>query len=404
MLRDYEIRSEPPIETRQEGDDPVAAAAAAVNELRQSSETFRTNIENRITTELRGITDRLTAVETRSNRPSAQQSADQQAEQVRAAISTYMRTGNDTELRSAAATDNNPDGGWFVLPTVDTSIRNLLVDISPMRGLAEVITIGSGNVYETFFNVSKRGAQKVVERDDRPQDTARPGLIKHSYGVGEYYAAPTATRQMLSDASTDIAGWLMNNATQDFALSEGEDFWNYDGSNGFPKGLLQYPVDAAKDFTREWGKFQYIAAGATNPTDDQLNKALVTLMMSVRKQYRGNARWVFNTNTAIRIRQLQDTNKRFLWAPTGNLLEGEQSLLLGFPVEIDENAPDIASGNTPIAFGDFKQGYIIVDREGIKLTRDEVTQKGRVVFDTYKRTGGGAGDFNAIKFLKISNS
>ncbi|MBS0237077.1 MAG: phage major capsid protein [Proteobacteria bacterium] len=400
MLRDYEIRSEPPIETRQDGDDPIAPLTAAVQEVRSSQEQFRTNLE----TEIRGINDRLTAFETRANRPSAQQSSAQQAEQVRSAISTYMRTGNDTELRSAAATDNNPDGGWFVLPTVDTSIRNLLVDISPMRGLAEVVTIDSGNVCERFYSIGKRGAQKVVERDDRPQDTERPGLIKHSYGVGEYYAAPTATRQMLSDASTDIAGWLLNNATQDFALSEGEDFWNYDGSNGFPRGLLTYPVDAAKDFAREWGKFQYIPVGATNPTDDQLNKALVTLMMSVRKQYRGNARWVFNTNTAIRIRQLQDANKRFLWAPTGNLLEGEQSLLLGFPVEIDETAPDLASGNTPIAFGDFRQGYVIIDREGVKLNRDELTQKGRVVFDVYKRTGGGAGDFNAIKFLKISNS
>jgi HK97 family phage major capsid protein len=400
MLRDYETRSEPPIETRQEGDDPIAPLTAAVQEVRSNQEQFQTTLQ----TEVRGIADRVSALEVRGNRPGAQQTAEHQAEQVRAAISTFMRTGNDAELRSAAATDNNPDGGWFVLPNVDTTIRNLLVDQGVMRGLAEVVTINSGNTYERFYSIGARGAQKVVERDDRPQDTARPGLIKHSYGVGEYYAAPTATRQMLSDASSDIAGWLLNNATQDFALSEGEDFWTYDGSNGFPKGLLQYPVDAAKDFTRDWGKFQFIAAGATNPTDDQLNKALVTLMMSLRKPYRGNARWVFNTNTAIRIRQLQDANKRFLWAPTGNLLEGEQSLLLGYPVEIDENAPDLTSGNTPIAFGDFRQGYVIVDREGIKLTRDEVTQKGRVVFDTYKRTGGGAADFNAIKFMKISNS
>jgi HK97 family phage major capsid protein len=400
MLRNIETRSEPPIETRQEGDDPIAPLTRAVEEVRSAQTEFQSNVQ----TEVRGIADRLTAIETRANRPGAQQSSDDQVATERRAIANYMRGGSDAELRSAAATDNNPDGGWFVLPNVDTTIRNLLVDQGVMRGLAEVVTISSGNTYERFYSIGARGAQKVVERDDRPQDTARPGLIKHSYGVGEYYAAPTATRQMLSDASTDIAGWLLNNATQDFALSEGEDFWTYDGSNGFPKGLLQYPVDAAKDFTREWGKFQYIAAGAASPTDDQLNKALVTLMMSVRKPYRGNARWVFNTNTAIRIRQLQDANKRFLWAPTGNLLEGEQSLLLGYPVEIDENAPDLTSGNTPIWFGDFRQGYVIVDREGIKLTRDEVTQKGRVVFDTYKRTGGGAADFNALKALKLSNT
>lgn len=397
-LRDYEIRQEPPLETRD--DDPIAPLTRAVEEVRSSQTQFQTTLQ----TEVRSITDRLTSLETRANRPGAQQTAEQQADQVRAALASYMRTGNDAELRSAAATDNKPDGGYFVLPNIDTTIRNLLVDISPMRGLAEVVTIGSGNTYQRPYGTNSRGAQKVVERDDRPQDTARPGVIWRNFGVGEYYAAPMSTRQLLDDASTDIAGWLINNSTLDFALSEGEDFLNGDGANGFAKGLLTYGTTAQKDFARPDGKHQHIATGATNPTDDQLNKSLVTLMMSLRKPYRGNAKWLFNTTTAIRIRQLQDANKRFLWAPTGNLLEGEQSNLLGFAVEIDENMPDIGDGATPIAFGDFKQGYLVLDREGIKLNRDEISQKGRVIFDVYKRTGGGVGDFNAIKFLKISNS
>jgi HK97 family phage major capsid protein len=58
----------------------------------------------------------------------------------------------------------------------------------------------------------------------------------------------------------------------------------------------------------------------------------------------------------------------------------------------------------PIAFGDFRQGYLIVDRQGIRVERDALTQKGRVLFDTYKRVGGGAGDFNAVKFMKVSAS
>ena len=55
-----------------------------------------------------------------------------------------------------------------------------------------------------------------------------------------------------------------------------------------------------------------------------------------------------------------------------------------------------------MSFGDHRQAYVIVDRAGIRITRDEVTQKGRILFDTYKRVGGGAGDFNAVKFLKIA--
>jgi HK97 family phage major capsid protein len=109
-----------------------------------------------------------------------------------------------------------------------------------------------------------------------------------------------------------------------------------------------------------------------------------------------------NSNTAIRLRQIVDDNNRYLWAPTGNLIEGVEHPLLGYRVEIDEGMPDIAANAHSIAFGDFQQGYVIVDRLGVRLEQDVLTQKGRVIFDTYKRVGGGAGDFNAIKFLKIA--
>ena len=250
-----------------------------------------------------------------------------------------------------------------------------------------------------------RGARRVVERDDRPQDTARPELIKHSYGVGEYYAAPAATGHLLDDAAVDIASWLLQNASHDFALSEGEDFLTYDGSNGFPRGLLTYPTAATKDFERPWGTFGYIPAGhASAPTDANLVTACISIVAKTRKPYKPNARWLMNSTSAARLMGIQDAQGRRLWAPTGNLIEGVEHPLLGYPVEIDEGMPDISAGAGahPIAFGDFRQGYVIVDRQGTRVEIDRVTQKGRVIFDTYRRIGGGAGDFNAIKFIKVT--
>jgi HK97 family phage major capsid protein len=349
------------------------------------------------------VADRLNKLEAKMSLPGASAAAGEAKDIETKAVASFMRTGSDLEMK-AAASDNNVEGGWMVLPTVDLRIRTLMTDLSPMRSLAEVVSIGS-STYERFYSLGKRGAQRVVERDDRPQDTARPELIKHSYGVGEYYAAPAATRHLLDDAAVDIASWLINNATHDFAETEGEDFLRYDGSNGFPRGLLTYDTTSEKDFTRAWGEFQYTPAGhASAPTDENLSDALINLIASLRRPYKGNARFVMNTNTATRLRKIKDENGRYLWAPTGNLIEGIEHPLHGYPVEIDDGFDDIGAGKHPIAFGDFKQGYVIVDRQGIRVTRDEVTQKGRVLFDTYKRVGGGAGDFNAIKFLKVAAS
>ena len=321
------------------------------------------------------------------------------------ALATFARTGNDTPLRdvnAAVHTGNDPDGGYLVVPTIDLAIRRLQTDLSPLRGLAEVVTISTDR-YERFYSFGKRGARWVAEREDRPQDTESPELKKHSYGVAELYAAPVATRHMLDDAGVDVASWLIDNATHDFAETEGEAFLAGDGVDGTPRGLLTYGTASERDFTRAWGKHQYIPAGhASAPTDVQLSDALIRLVATLRRPYRGNATFLMNSNTAIRIRQIKDADNRYLWAPTGNLIEGVDHPLLGQRVVIDEGMPDIAAGSHPIAFGDLRQAYVIVDRQGIRINRDELTQKGRVVFDVYKRVGGGAGDFNAVKFLKIS--
>ena len=387
-------------------EDPASIVTKALDDFKKTVEDRLKALEakgvGKEDPEVRALSDRLADLEKKANRPGVRP-GDEQKEIETKALSHFIRTGSDVEVK-AAASDNAVDGGWMVLPTIDLSIRTLMTDISPMRSLAEVVSIGT-NTYERFYSLGKRGAQRVVERDDRPQDTARPELIKHAYGVGEYYAAPAATRHLLDDAAVDIAGWLINNATHDFAETEGEDFLRYDGSNGFPRGLLTYDTTSEKDFTRAWGRFQYTPAGhASAPTDANLVTALVKLVASLRRPYKGNARFVMNSNTAVRLRTIVDANGRYLWALTGNLIEGIEHPLLGYPVEIDDEFDDIGAGTFPIAFGDFRQGYVIVDRQGIRVTRDEVTQKGRILFDTYKRVGGGAGDFNAIKFLKVAVS
>jgi HK97 family phage major capsid protein len=389
-----------------DADDATTVVASAIAGFRTDLDKVMATVETKAfdPAAFAKLVSRIDGIEAKGNRPGGLKSDNDNDGQLETkALSSFMRTGSDLEMK-AAASDNNIDGGWMVLPTVDLRIRALMTDLSPMRGLSEVVTISS-NTYERFYSMGKRGAQRVVERDDRPADTARPELIKHSYGVGEYYAAPAATRHLLDDAAVDIASWLIDNATHDFAETEGEDFLRYDGSNGFPRGLLTYETTNEKDFTRGWEKFQYTPAGhASAPTDANLTAALIKLVATLRKPYKGNARFVMNSNTAVRLRTIVDANGRFLWAPTGNLIEGIEHPLLGYPVEIDDEFDDIEAGKLPIAFGDFKQGYVIVDRQGIRVARDEFTQKGRVLFDTYKRVGGGAGDFNAIKFLKVAAS
>lgn len=408
------LRGSVAITTKGDEDDPIAIVTKSLEELQKTVDDRLKKVEEK-TADLKGkekkdgdpdlkaLQDRLADLEKKANRPGGPGNSDEQADIERKALASFIRTGSDVELK-AATSDVDPAGGYFVLPTMDTQIRTLMRDMSPLRGMAEVVTI-SGDSYERFYSVGARGAQWVGEKDTRPQDTARPELIKHSYPVMELYAAPVTTRHLLEDASIDIAGWLVGDATRDFAETEGETFLSGDGSGGKPRGLLDYGTTNEKDFTRAWGKHQYIPAGhASAPTDANLVTACTNIVAKLRKPYKGNATWLMNSTTAARLMVIVDENGRRLWAPTGNLIEGVEHPLLGYRVEIDENMPDIGAGEHPIAFGDFRQGYVIVDRQGIRVERDAITQKGKIVFDTYKRVGGGAGDFNAIKFIKVAAS
>jgi len=399
-----ETRSAIPLETRNADNPPadsLEAATQAVTELRTAATAFETRIGEQLT----GFTTRLDEIEARSQRlPATARNENEQRDIEMRAFVNFMRTGNDAEIRAASSTPN-ADGGYFILPQVDLTIRNMMEDTSPLLGLVETVTISSSS-YERFYSKGNRGAVWVSETETRPTDTARPELIKHSYGVKEMYAQPVGTRHLFEDASIDVAGWFNQWVANDFALSLGDAFWSGDGVDGKPRGILTHNIVATGDATRAWGDIQYIPAGhASAPTDDNLAKALVALVLTLHSRFRGNARLITTAANYIRFRQLQDSAKRFLWAATGNLLESaENGSILGVPVAIDDHLDDISvgAGANIAAIGDFRQAYVHVSRHGIRTERDAVTQPGWIKLPSYARHGGGLGDSRAVKILKIA--
>ena len=81
---------------------------------------------------------------------------------------------------------------------------------------------------------------------------------------------------------------------------------------------------------------------------------------------------------------------------------GLPATLMGFPVAEAEDMPDIAPGAHAIAFGDFRRGYLVVDRAGVRVLRDPYSAKPYVLFYTTKRVGGGVQDYAEIKLLKFA--
>ena len=109
-----------------------------------------------------------------------------------------------------------------------------------------------------------------------------------------------------------------------------------------------------------------------------------------------------NRETQATIRKLKDADGNYLWQPPA--APGQKAMLMGFPLVEAEEMPNVATDATPVAFGDFARGYLVVDRTGVRVLRDPYSAKPYVLFYTTKRVGGGIQDFDAIKLLKFAVS
>jgi HK97 family phage major capsid protein len=183
-----------------------------------------------------------------------------------------------------------------------------------------------------------------------------------------------------------------------FAEQETQAFVNGIGTNS-PRGFLTYGLAAVgAALPTQMGYIASGAAGAfaaTNPSDK-----LQDLTYALKGQYRQNATFVMNRKTQAEIRKLKSTTGEYLWQPPA--VAGAQASLFGLPLLEVEAMPDIAANSLSIAFGDFKRGYLIVDRMGMRILRDPYSNKPYVMFYVTKRVGGGVSDLDAIKLMKFS--
>ena len=299
--------------------------------------------------------------------------------------------------QAALSVGSDPDGGYTVPEEMADTITELQRDVSPMRRLARVITTRSAS-FDMPVNLGGTGTGWVGETAARPETTT-PTFANVNIPHGEIYANPAITQQLLDDSAYALGEFIAEEIARTFAEQEGAAFIAGNGTNK-PLGFLTGTPVATDDSARAFGTLQYIAGGAASTFSD--DEKLVDLVFSLKSGYRQNGAWLMNSATLAVVSKFKDGNGRFLWQDS--LESGTPGRLLGYPVEVDEDMPDIAADAFPIAFGDFRRGYVITDRAGVRLLRDPFTQKPYIMFYATKRVGGKLVDTNAIKLLKVATA
>ena len=278
-----------------------------------------------------------------------------------------------SELEQKALTvSNDSTGGFLAPPEYVREIIKTVTEISPIRSIARVRTTAQRSV-QIPRRTGQFAAQWVSEIATRSETTG--------YTVGledipahEYYARVDISEQDLEDTVFDLEAEMQSEFAEQFAKAEGTAFVSGDAV-GKPEGIL-----TNSDVT------SVNSGNGTALTAD----GLITLAHSIKSEYARNATFVFNRATLAAIRKLKDGNGQYIFQAGMTLEGGMVNTILGFPYVQATDMPDVGAGTKPIAFGDFRRAYTIVDRVQLSVLRDPFTlaSAGQVQYIARRRVGG----------------
>ncbi|WP_099912237.1 phage major capsid protein [Puniceibacterium antarcticum] len=334
----------------------------------------------------------------RSARPALSASADLSAPHQKA-FNAYLRSGDDDGLRGleiegkAMSTTVNSDGGYLVDPATSETVKSVLAATASIRAIANVVNVEASS-FDVLIDRNDAGAGWANETASTAE-TGTPQIDRISIPLFELNALPKASQRLLDDSAFDIEAWLAGRIADKFARAEAAAFVSGDGVDK-PRGFLNHTLVGNSVWT--WGKIGYVPTGVNGGIGD--GDAIIDLVYALGAQYRAGATFVMNSKTAGSLRKLKDADGRHLWSD--GFSAGEPARLLGYPVLIAEDMPDVASGSCAIAFGNFSAGYTIAERPDLRILRDPFSAKPHVLFYATKRVGGDVSDFAAIKVLRCS--
>ena len=301
------------------------------------------------------------------------------------AYEKFIRQGAvSAEEQKFMRISEDPVGGYVAPPIFSNRLIELITEISPVRQIASVETIGASGVQ---FPKEDEDAVTVAW-DDEELVAGQYKFGLESFNPQNVRALVTAHRNLLQDAVFNIESYIQRKAAIKYAKKEGAAFIS-GNSVKKPEGLL---------FNK---KVQTVASGdASSITSDSLLK----LVYEVPEAYARNGGFLMKRKTVLAIRLLKDQENRYIWQP--GLQAGQPSTLLGYPVYEAPDMPEVASGAEPIIFGDTRTAYLIIDRQEIAMQRlvEVYATQGLIGFLFWKRVDAHVVVPEAIRKLVISAS
>lgn len=292
--------------------------------------------------------------------------------------------------------DSDVDGGYLVTPTRLTGIlQNRMFETSPMRQVATTLSI-TGDRLEIPFDDTEASAGWVGERGSHTEtNTPQIGLLDIPlHGV---YAQPSLTSKMIAMSGFDAEGYIVGKSQSKISRQENSAFITGNGS-AKPRGILTYDAwSVAGTYQRDAIEQINSGSGSTFTAD-----GLIMIQNGLLDMYQANAKWMIKRSSFAEIAKLKDGQGQYLFNMQLDKNVGNAFDLLTKPVVFADDMDAVGSNALSLAYGDFREGYTIVDNSVLDIIRDPYTNKGKIIIDITKYVGGAVTNFEAIKLQKIA--
>lgn len=333
----------------------------------------------------------LDQIEARLNRP-GNGGADASAELREKAFEAFARKGSGAltgDYQNVLQVSDDNAAGVLAHPELVKAILKEVEEYSPLRGLVSIRTTGSRSI-----QIPKRtGLPEAVwvgETQARP-DTEGLTFGMLEIPVHEATMAVPVTNQMLEDSDFNLTDEIREAVVHAFAKQEAAAIVAGD-KDGKPEGFL----NAAGTVLTKSGTAATITSDAVLKL--QFGDAATG---NFKGTYAARGRYVLNNASLGVIALLKDGDGQYLYrvSPATDVA----STIGGKGYTIVHEMPDIGAGLKPVAFGDWKQAYLLVDRLAMSMLRDDYTRagNGQVLFRWRRRVGGAVTIGEAINVLSI---
>ncbi len=305
----------------------------------------------------------------------------------------------------------NPSFGIAIPASMTGRMIGELYEFGSLRGLALERTVGSGSVKLMRFS-GKVGL--AVGNENVSWDAGDlPKGYDVSYPVVDWVATISLNRDTVEDAQFGLVDFLSNEARSAYGEKEAEYHITGDGVQK-PTGILTIPTTDVSvgsltkretDFTKVTTVKSGVSAKLGHDTATNASyglNPLIKMVNSLHNRYRTGATFLMNRLTFSEVVQMRDTDGNYYVNPLTMAGAPGNLRILGYPVRINDNMPDLAANSLSVAVGDWSQAYEIADRRGVFMLVDPYSNKPNIEYSFHWRSGGRPADTRAYRLLKAA--